>query len=250
MQKAMTRKNQGFTLLEIMLSMTVLALLAGAIYAISAAAIGSTRETLVEQLTVRRVNGFLEITRDAFLNLPANGNISLNPPSPSSSNGVPDLNFENATDVFGIPSLGGGTLVLSALARNDGTRTFSILRLPKNVQGSDRDHFYEDEHWVKLLPKVTKPHWSFFRDGTWLDEWAYGSGRPQLVRLQMEVEGINNPIEAIFYIPRLASARFNSMSNILPINMSPQNTSPEGSPTNAPSPLQPPKGSNTPPSRR
>lgn len=243
-------KTAGFTLLEIMLSMTVLALLAGAIYAISSGAVSATRETLTEQLMVRRVKGFLDITRDAFLNLPATGSVYLNPPSSSDGNALPDLCFENATDVFGIPSLGGGTLVLSALPRNDGTRTFSILRLPKNVQEADRSHLSEDEHWIKLLPKVTKPHWSFFRNGDWIDEWPYGSGRPQLVRLQMEVGGINNLIEAIFYIPTVSSVGLNLMNpsqNNIPPQTNPPSTNGIANPPQSIPSISPSGGPNTPP---
>ena len=192
------KQSRGFTILEVVLAMAVLALLAGSIYAISMAAVQATHETVEEQLTVRRLEGFLRVTRDAFLNLPVNGTVYL---TPSNDNGILDLNFYKATGLFGLPSLGGGTLVLSARARNDGTRTFSILRLPPNVQGSDRDHFYDDEHWINLLPKVTKPHWSFFLNGNWTDEWPQGAGRPQLVRLQMEVVGLHDPVIAIFYVP-------------------------------------------------
>jgi prepilin-type N-terminal cleavage/methylation domain-containing protein len=192
--------RSGFTIFEIILAMAVLALIAGAIYAISMAAMEATQETLKEELTIRRLDGFLRITRNAFLNLPAHGAIYLD----SSNNDIPDLYFENASNLFGLPSLGGGTLVLSARARPDGTRTLAILRLPKNIQGSDRDRFYQEGHWTNLLPQVVKPHWSFFRNGDWVDEWPQGAGRPQLVRLEMTLRAIPYPIVAIFYLPPIS----------------------------------------------
>ncbi len=195
------KKNKAFTILEVIISMAVLALLTGAIYAISMAAMQATQETLEEQLTIRRLEGFLRITRDAFLNLPANGSVYLDS---SSNNGTPDLFFDNANSLFGIPSLGGGILVLSARAKPDGTRSFSILRLPKNVQGNDRDRLYQEGHWTSLLPKVTKPHWSFFYNDQWLDEWPQGSGRPLLVRLEMNLRAFHDPIVSIFYLPPLS----------------------------------------------
>ncbi|HLB33549.1 MAG: hypothetical protein A3F67_06045 [Verrucomicrobia bacterium RIFCSPHIGHO2_12_FULL_41_10] len=199
-------RKAAFTLLEIVLAMTIFGLLAGAIYTLSTASIHVTREILDEQLTVRRLEGFLTITRNAFLNLPAHGTISLS--TEGNETAIPDLNFEHAASLFGLPSLGGGTLVLSARARNDGTRTFSILLLPKNLQGEDRDRYYQGEHWIPLLPKVNKPHWSFFRNGEWLEEWPQGTGRPQLARLQMEVLGINHSVDAIFYIPPIGKTIF------------------------------------------
>ena len=76
------RFAMAFTILEVIISMAVLALLTGAIYAISMAAMQAPQETLEEQLTIRRLEGFLRITRDAFLNLPAKGSVYLD----SSSN--------------------------------------------------------------------------------------------------------------------------------------------------------------------
>jgi general secretion pathway protein J len=227
------QKQNGFTLLEIVLAMTILALLAGAIYAISTAAIETTKEALVEQFTLRRLEGFLHITRDAFLNLPANGALYLDTSNSSNNGGLPDLYFQNATGLFGLASLAGGTLILSARPSNDGTRVFSILRLPKNVQASDLNNFYQSDSWISLLPRIKKPHWSFFKNGEWLDEWPQGTGRPQLVRLQMEVVGVKNTIESIFYVPVLVK---NSFSTFTPNN---PNT-PNPSPSPAPSPNMPP----------
>ncbi|MBM3857377.1 MAG: prepilin-type N-terminal cleavage/methylation domain-containing protein [Verrucomicrobia bacterium] len=192
------KKDKAFTILEVILAMAVLALLSGAIYAISMAAMQATRETLEEELTIRRLEGFLRITRDAFLNLPSNGSVYLDT---ASGSGIPDLYFEKGSSLFGIPSLGGGTLVLAARPRPNGTRTFSVLRIPQNVQGSDRDQLYEKGNWISLLPNVIKPHWSFFRNGEWLDEWPQGAGRPQLVRLEMNLRALPHPIVATFYLP-------------------------------------------------
>lgn len=195
------KEKKAFTILEIILAMGVLALLSGAIYGISMAAMQATHETLNEEVTIRRLEGFLRITRDAFLNLPANGSVYLDT---SSGNNIPDLCFEKGSSLFGIPSLAGGTLILSARARPDGTRTLSVLRLPKNVQGTDRDRLYQQGNWITLLPKVIKPHWSFFRNGEWLDEWPQGAGRPQLARLEMNLSSLHDPIVAIFYLPPLS----------------------------------------------
>lgn len=201
------KKQSGFTILEIILAMAVLALIAGAIYAISMAAMQATQETLQEQLTIRRLEGFLRVTRDAFLNLPANGSVYLDS---SNGNGTPDLYFENGSSLFGIPSLGGGTLVLSARPKPDGTRTFSVLRIPKNAQDSDRARLYDQGNWMSLLPKVIKPHWSFFRNGEWLDEWPQGAGRPQLVKLEMNLRTLHDPIVAIFYLPPVSRMSLSS----------------------------------------
>ncbi|MBX9742235.1 MAG: GspJ family type II secretion system protein [Chthoniobacterales bacterium] len=229
-------KHSAFTLLEIVLAMTILALLAGALYSISTAAIESTKEALIEQFTMRRLEGFLHLTRDALLNLPANGSIYLNTDNASNNNGVPDLYFQNATGLFGFASLAGGTLILSPRAANDKTRSFSILRVPKNIQGSELATLYEGDTWVTLLPKIKRPHWSFFKNGTWSDEWPQGAGRPQLVRLEMEVVGMRSMVEAIFYVPALVKNSFSSFMPIRPPNVTNSNSQSDPKFNKAPAP--------------
>lgn len=217
-QRGVVQKNSAFTLLEIVLAMTILALLAGAVYSISTAAIESTKEALIEQFTLRRLEGFLHLTRQAFLNLPANGSIYLNTDNASTNDGVPDLYFQNATGLFGLASLAGGRLLLSSRSANDGTRSFAILRVAKNVQGSDLATAYQSDNWVTLLPKIKNPRWSFFKDGAWFYEWPQGAGRPQLARLQIDLIGMNNRIEAIFYIPPIVKNSFSSFTPNIPVH--------------------------------
>ncbi len=222
----LSKRARGFTLLEVILAMVIMLLLAGAIYSISSASIESTKEVIAEQFAMRRLAGFLQIVRTAFLNLPANGTLFL---SNDSHNTIPDLVFENATGLFGVASLAGGTLTLSAQPNSDGSRTFSILRIPKNVQGVALEQFYDHTSWIKLLPKVQKPTWSFFYQGEWVDEWPRGSPRPLLVRLRMEVAGFPETIESIFYVPALAKNSFQAFS--APMNPS-MNTTPNNNPSN------------------
>ena len=67
-----SRKHpKGFTLLEVVISMTIMALLAGCVYAIVSSAISASQTTMTQQLILRRLDAFLRVTRDAFLNLPA-----------------------------------------------------------------------------------------------------------------------------------------------------------------------------------
>jgi hypothetical protein len=85
-----------------------------------------------------------------------------------------------------------------------------MVRIPARL--SDRElEAAMNAPGVPLLPKVRKPRWSFMAaangDGTpaWKEEWPAGGGspRPLLVRLQLEIDEIPDPVEAIFYVPPL-----------------------------------------------
>ena len=198
------QKKGAFTLLEVVLSMGILALLAASVYAIVNSSIGASRAAMDEQLTLRRLDAFLRVTRDAFLNLPATGTVTLE--SGKSQGGEPEqrLVLGRAQGIFGLPSLAGGSLVLSSRPKADGTRTITQLRNPANASDREREQALAAPG-IPLLPKVRKPRWSFFQEGNWKEEWPAGNPRPSLVRLQMEVDELPDGVESIFYLPTLAT---------------------------------------------
>jgi len=192
----------GFTLLEVVLAMAILALLAASVYAIVGSAIGASRAALEQQLTIRRLDAFLGVVRKSFLNLPSEGTVFLE--SGKSGSGAPELRLvlRKARGVFGLPSLGGGELVLTAKPRPDGTRAICLQRIPPNAP--KREDLLKSAG-VELLPGVRKPKWSFFQSGEWKEEWPDGSARPNLIRLEMELSDLPGPIDAVFYLPPLVA---------------------------------------------
>ena len=197
--------NKGFTLFEVILALMILGLLSGAVYSITAAALESTKATLTEQAASRRLEAFVRITRDAFLNLPADAKLFLRFGKASSGAPVPELVFSETTGTFGVSSLGGGSLILSARPRADGTRVFSILRVPADLQGIDYDRLMDQGAWIPLLPGVEKVSWLFWQQGEWVEEWPEGSTRPESVRLRFEyIDLPGSLIDLQFWIPPLA----------------------------------------------
>jgi hypothetical protein len=157
-----------------------------------------------QQLVLRRLDAFLRVTRDALLNLPGQGTVSLEIGKGKGGEAEPRLILGKVQGLFGMPSLGGASLMLAAKARSDGTRTICMVRIPTRL--SDREmEAALNAPGVPLLPKVRKPHWSFFQGTEWKEEWPNGSPRPQLVRLQLEIDELPDPIEAIFYVPPVAA---------------------------------------------
>ena len=180
--------------------MGILTLLAASIYAIASSSIGASRTAMDQQLTLRRLDAFLRVTRSAFLHLPGQGLVSLEIARGKGGEPESRLILEKAQGLFGMPSLGGGSLVLASKPRSDGTRTISMSRVPSNLTDSEREQALASPG-IPLLPKVRKPRWSFFQEGAWKEEWPKGSPRPTLVRLQLEIEEIPDPVEVIFFVP-------------------------------------------------
>ncbi len=195
--------------------MGILALLAGCVYAVVSASISASQTAMTQQLTLRRLNAFLRVTREAFLNLPAAGTVSLQ--IGRSQNGSPeqDLIISKPQAIFGLPSLAGGDLVLAARPRPDGTRTITLLTIPANATDRERTQAFASKG-VPLLPHLRKPRWTFKlnkEDKNWKEELPPGSAKPLLVRLQTEIDELPYPVEAIFYLPQLTATPSETSTN-------------------------------------
>ncbi|MEI6035348.1 MAG: hypothetical protein WCS65_13850 [Verrucomicrobiae bacterium] len=189
------------------LALMLLGLLVGAVYAIAAAAGEASQATLSEQAAVRRMVAFLHVTRDAFLRLPREGRVQLRFSKAASGAAVPEVIFEAASGVFGVPSLGGGSLILAARPRADGSRTMSLLLVPRGLSGPELERLKAGNGWIPLLPRVERVKWSFFANGEWKDEWPPENGRPLTARLELEARDMGgSKIDAQFWIPPLAAA--------------------------------------------
>jgi prepilin-type N-terminal cleavage/methylation domain-containing protein len=194
--------RSGFTLFELVMALMILGLLSGAVYSISTAALETTKAVISEQFGSRRLEAFLRVTRDSFSNLPADGKVFFRVSKSSTGSPVPELVFMETSGTFGVSSLGGGSLILAARPKADGTRTFSILRLPPNSQGLELERLRSQGAWVSLLPGVEKVKWLFFKDGEWLEEWPEGAERLKLIRLQFSYDKMPGTlIDVIFWIP-------------------------------------------------
>lgn len=220
-------KVGGFTLFEVILAMMILGLLSGAVYTITSAALESSKATIAEQTGMRRLEAFVRVTRDSFFNLPADAKVFLRMGKSPSGAPIPELVFSETTGTFGVASLGSGSLILAARPMADGTRTFSILRVPADVQGNDYDRLMAEGAWIPLLPGVERVEWAFWRQGEWVEEWPEGSERPAAVRLRFEsIDLPGSVLDLQFWIPPLAPPQAPSPSQ-------------EAKPTPQPSPNAP-----------
>ncbi len=205
----MIRKSNhitGFTLFEVILALMILGLISGAVYSISSAAMEATKATISAQAGCRRLEAFLKVSRDAFLAIPADGQVFLRIAKSNRGAPVPEIVFREATGVFGIPSLGGGELVLGARPRSDGSRAFALLRVPGGLEGSEAERFLASGPWISILPGIERVVWSFYEAGEWKEEWPEGSARPKAVRLQFDYRELpGSPIDVQFWVPPLAA---------------------------------------------
>jgi prepilin-type N-terminal cleavage/methylation domain-containing protein len=197
-------RRAGFTLFEVIMALMILGLLSGAVYSISTAALETTKAVVAEQGNARRLEAFLRITRDAFLNLPVDAQVFLRITKSSTGSPVPEMVFAETSGAFGVSSLGGGSMILAARPQADGKRVFAILRVPADVQGIELERLLAQGAWIGLLPGVERVTWLFYNVGEWVEEWPEGTGRPLLVRLKFEYAELPGAaVDVQFWIPPL-----------------------------------------------
>ncbi|GAB4179137.1 MAG: hypothetical protein Fur0032_19770 [Terrimicrobiaceae bacterium] len=194
--------RSGFTLIETLVAIALFALLAGALYSVTTAAIEATNAAIEGQATEERLDTFLNAIKRALLNLPADGTIALRYDTTGGA-GTPELVFRGNASPFGVGSLAGGEMVLSARPQSDGTRTFSLLRIPKETSTTDLNRLRNGNGWLPLLPRVEKVEWAVFDGGEWVPEWDT-EGRPRLIRLRFVRSDEGDVVESLFWVPPAA----------------------------------------------
>ena len=205
MRRLRQHYNRGFTLFEVVMAMLILGLLGGAVYALSTAALETSKVVKWEYQACNRLDAFLRVLSQSFVNLPADAVVYLKMKESVSGAPIPEIIFERAPGVFGISSMGAGELALAAKPLSNGTREFALLLrqergtpFPSRIETSK-------EPCISLLGGVENVVWRFKRgEEDWLEEWQSGAGRPRMVRVTFDYAGApHSPVDAQFWVPEV-----------------------------------------------
>lgn len=187
------------------MAMMILGLLGGAVYSLSTAALETSKAVKSEHQACARLDAFLRVLRETFVNLPPDAAVYLQMEEARGGAPVPEIVFERAPGAFGVSSLGTGSLALAARPLSDGTREFALLlrqgreaSFPTRIDASN-------EQWIPLFAGVENVVWKFKRDeGDWVEEWPSGAGRPRMVRVTFDFTGTpGRPVDVQFWVPQV-----------------------------------------------
>lgn len=228
---ALLRQTRGLTLLEVVTGLAVLSLLAGAIYSVVMGSVESTATLSAIQAEDRRVETFLNRTREAFAYLPQGATVELKviEPEPLRQEliirGVPEAFVWGATgrwnraEVTLCPQRRPETVTASAADAAAGTAPalYSLAMsvpdfyragpdgepLPDSVLRSRQGHQLlvpdnRGRFWFDLLPETGRAEWRFYDPAKklWIEQ--QGPGRPPLIELRLLLPGRKFPIRAVF----------------------------------------------------
>ena len=204
-------RRRGFTLLEVMLAVAIMAIMTISIFRFVKSTLGAVRESTEdteEQLAIERL---VALVQEQFYSLPARGQTNISGESLKlngtdfdsiewRSRGGPGLMTTAATGEYRVK------LRIQPIEKFSNKYEIGFWRRPALLEtdsglvagGSDND-----ATWVPLLQRVTAMRLRYWdpRLGQLLDSWRDPTARPAFVIMSITREGDDVPYEAVLRIP-------------------------------------------------
>ena len=217
----------GFSLFEIAVALTILGLIAGAIFSILWQAGDAASEIRELDRRDEEVSRFLALLRDSIEHLPQEGTLEMIPAEEAAS-GYPELKIGNSATAFTFGEIVGSveevviTLRPGTGTTPEGEPTFDLAIsrpdfAPEDTEGtgmalrvSGDDFLQTDEegrYWLPLLTGVTAASWNFWDEDqqTWLEEWTDDSRMPPLLAFSFDDSFRPVPLRVVFEVPEQVS---------------------------------------------
>ncbi|MGY8688084.1 MAG: PulJ/GspJ family protein, partial [Verrucomicrobiales bacterium] len=215
-------REQGFTLLEIVLGMAILGLIVSGIYAVAMGTVELSNAVSESQNEEIRLHNFLRLLRRNFERVPGNAGVTMMPVSGGGFT-ESDIVFYNYPLAFYWPSVPAGSarVVLMSKKSSRGGMDVGLLYLdeeaPEDFRSSMGGGLGGSANggpglWLNLLSEVTMFQWTFFDEtlgeaGEWVELWEDPEKRPGIVRLELLFygQGLDEKVESIFWIPNMVN---------------------------------------------
>jgi len=223
--KAKSPSPHGFTLLEVVIALTLLAIFSGTLFSIVRGSVQAATEIEKVQQTNDQVNRFIALCRQTFQNLPATAILTLTITQSTSPvqqelgiSGVPEcfpfgispISYKET--ILGIrpdmvamqKSVDGIPLYYLGLSREDliPTNTRQSAGISRSTGAGIAAADDQGRYWMPLLPDVTTFSWRFYKkdEDTWEEEWD-STSLPELVEMNLLLRDRSLPIRVVFALP-------------------------------------------------
>lgn len=200
-------RSRGFTLLEVLLSVAIFLLIAGAIFTTVGVGVRSTAQLGRHRLEAERLDTLLTFFREAFANLPSHAELAVRTRDLGGGFPTSELLIRQAAGLFSLfDQRGAGTVIRVQSEGKSGV--LALKKFRNDLSEAERDQAIgERAGWTPLLGEVREIRWRFqdplFND--LMEKWDFGQGRPRLVEMTLWLTG-ERPIVARFWIPEVQRA--------------------------------------------
>ena len=192
--------RRGFTLLEVMLAVTILALVAGAICRFVLVNLQAIKISTDDTAQKGAAQALVAVLNEELSNLP-----------PGEQNAIlgqaHKFNGKESDEIEWLTAAGNGLFTMAAPGawkvtltlrpqENTNTYTLGLLRQPP---GNNT----KEENWLPLLPNVDAIEIRYYSRAlnSWQDKWSDAQNHPQLVRVRIWRTDQEAPYEAMIELP-------------------------------------------------
>jgi prepilin-type N-terminal cleavage/methylation domain-containing protein len=221
------RHASAFTLIEIVIAMTILGMITGTLFALIQGSVRGAAEIERIQRENDSINRFLDLCRRTFTTMPSTATLTLtllDPNSPTTSgqeitiSGAPHsfgfgfnpLSYKDTIlglrpDPNAVTDQNGALLNYLCLSREDlipqtDANGMALRQETTGLSAPDE----QGRYWMPLLPEVVSVKWRFYKeaDQTWLEEWD-DSNWPDLIDIQLVMKDRILPIRMVYSVPTI-----------------------------------------------
>lgn len=193
---SIARKTQaGFTLVEIMVAGAIMVLLGGAVVMVMQGTLRATSDLGELQNRMQETEGFFELCRRAFGNLPSQATLDGRFREEAGVS-VTEVMIRNSSHAFEFGSV----------AAVDGMVTLGQHRTPAGAVDLVVRREGNASAWdLTILSELREVRWRFFdlKSLDWQASWDSKQGRPALVEITLVPAGDAAPSRSVFWVPPL-----------------------------------------------
>ncbi len=219
------RRRSGFTLIEVVIGITILAMITTTLFALIRGSVQTAAEIEHGKRESDAVNRFIDLNRKTFTTLPSTASLTLKLVQ-NTEPIIQELTIAGAPDCFpfGLSPISLKDTTLRIRPHPDGLTDsnemplhyLSLSREDIIPQTDDRQTgireattglYAPDEegrYWMPLLPDVVSLKWRFYveKEETWYEEWSK-SAWPDLIEAQLVLKDRTLPIRMVYSVPVL-----------------------------------------------
>lgn len=217
----------GFTLIEVVIGLTILTMITGTLFAIIKGAVRGAADIERVQRENDSINRFIELCRQTFQTMPSTATLTLKI-TEQTDPVMQELTIANSPHCFGFgtsmtsykDSIIGlrPDIVQATSAETNAARYNLSLSREDLIPRTDDDELAvrqdsegltapdeEGRYWMPLLPGVTGLTWRFYKltEDVWEEEWS-DSKWPDLIEMSLMMDGRTQPLRAVFSVPVLS----------------------------------------------
>ena len=202
-------RSKGFTLIEVVLGLALMALLVGGVFAVARGSLKVASEVTENQQYSMKIHSYLELLRRTFERTPGNGKVLLRPlDARGSESEMAFIEYPLAFAWSGIPA-GSKAIVLRTATTPNGWLESRIFYL--NEEQSDEyindKRLDESAPNLMIMDQMKMLQWRVYdqRNEEWVTEWEEQTARPSLIELNVQFLDGSNPVAVVFWIPTVVN---------------------------------------------